>query len=418
MKNYIKLILLIIIAVLSMPIIECASTEKNDNANSEHSDELYTCGMHPNVVQKGPGTCPICGMYLTPLNSSTEENSDGSIKIDPVTIQNIGVRTETIERRDIIQHIRAFGKVEYDESQIGLVQTKFNGWVEKLYFNTTGQAVKKGDVLLEIYSPKLVTTQQEYLELLDKAEENEDDEDLKANLKAIQNRLRNFDISEDQIKMLEKERTVFRTIKVTSPFDGIIESKHVENGMEVKPNMKLYSISNLENIWIIVDIYESDAALIKPRLMVDIETEMLPGKTLQGEIDYIYPYLNEKTRAMQARIVIPNRDQMLKPGMFVNVYVHAEPVKNVVAIPTESVIFSGNRNLVFIDKGNGEYVPHDVTIGVESHDGYFEVKEELNAGEIVVTSAQFLMDSESRIQKNIAEMTSSSNTTDHSQHNH
>lgn len=413
MKIYTQILLSVLF--MSLTLIGCATDNEQVTTVDQKSNELYTCGMHPNVVQEGSGTCPICGMYLTPLNDLADEHNDGSIKIDPATVQNIGVRTTKVERRDISKKIRVLGRVEFDESQSYNIQTKYSGWIEKIYFNKTGQRVSKGDILLEIYSPKLVSSQNEYLELLGRIEQSGADTNLKANLTATRERLKNFDISDEQIQKLERDGSVSRTIQVLSPFDGIINYKHAEVGMEVNPNMNLYSISNLEQIWVLADIYENDASLIKPGLAVELDFVNQSGKKLNGVVDYVYPYLNKKTRSLQIRIVIPNENQLLKPGMYANVFIETDPVNNTLTVPSEAVIYSGNDNLVFIDKGDGIFTPRDIEIGIESHDGYYEIIDGLEDGDVVVTSAQFLLDSESKLQKNISEMNSNS---DHSHHNH
>jgi RND family efflux transporter MFP subunit len=234
-------------------------------------------------------------------------------------------------------------------------------------------------------------------------------------LAASRERLKNFDMSEYQIQQLEKDGVFKRTVQVISPFDGIVDYKHVEVGMGVKPNMKLYSISNLDQIWVVADIYENDVPLIKPGLAVEMELVNQPEEQLIGVVDYVYPYLNEKNHTLQVRLVFPNQNQLLKPGMYANVFIETDPINDALVVPSEAVIFSGIDNLVFIDNGDGHFSSQLVVIGVESHDGYYEVIEGLEEGEVVVTSAQFLLDSESKLQKNIYEMTPKM---DHSNHNH
>ncbi len=464
MKNLIQIIVLIAFLSIGLFIVGCSSTGNSQETNQETmSEELFTCGMHPNVIQEGPGNCPICGMNLTPINSPTndtntdntnvisssgkkeilyyrapmdptyispkpgkspmgmdlvpvyagEEAFGSTVKINPSTVQNIGVRTATVTRKDLNQTIRTVGRVDYDETQVGFVQTKFSGWVEKTYVNKTGQKVRKGDTLLEIYSPQLVTAQEEYLETFRRLKQAEKEnrttaiENLNSNLLATRKRLENFDISNDQIVRIETDQIINKTLKVISPYSGIVDKKHVQDGMEVKPGMKLYSISNVNTVWVYADIYEYETPWIQEGKDAIMTLSYIPGKKFKGNVDYIYPYLDSKTRTLKVRLSFPNTDNELKPGMYANVNISSVEIKDAIAVPTEAVMFSGERNLVFLSLGEGRFAPRDVVIGIESGDGFYEVKEGLNAGELVVTSSQFLLDSESKLQESIAKMLSS-----------
>ncbi len=461
-KHILKTIAFITILIIGLLVTGCSTSDSsnNDTKTESMSEELYTCGMHPNVIQEGPGNCPICGMNLTPLNESSDpsepktvgdKSSSGSkeilyyrapmdptyispkpgkspmgmdlvpvyageeafgatVKINPVTVQNIGVRTAYAVQRDLNQDIRTIGRVDYDEAKTSHIHTKFSGWVEKTHVNTTGQKVNKGDILLEIYSPLLVTAQEEYvdlyLRLLDAKKENRTSaiDNLESTLSSTRKRLENFDISRDQIDRLENDQTIRKTLKIRSPFSGIVEKKHVQDGMEVKPGMNLYSISNISSVWVYADIYEYEVPWIQVGQNAKMTLSYIPGKEFLGKVEYIYPYLDAKTRTLKVRLSFPNEDYMLKPGMYSNVNISSVPVKNAIAVPAEAVMFSGKRNLVFIDLGEGRFVPRDVIVGIESGDGFYEIKEGLEAGEIVVTSAQFLLDSESKLQESIAKM--------------
>jgi membrane fusion protein, copper/silver efflux system len=487
-KYILKIIVFISVLIIGLLVTGCSSSETPNAESVSASAELYTCGMHPNVIQDGKGNCPICGMNLTPINGSSEASSSttgsdkpssdskeilyyrapmdptyispkpgkspmgmdlipvykgeetfgATVKINPSTIQNIGVRTAYAFRRDLYKNIRTIGKIDYDEAKTTQVHTKFTGWVEKTYVNTTGQKVKKGDTLLEIYSPQLVIAQEEYvdiyLRLLNAKKENRTSaiENLKRTLSSTRKRLENFDISGDQIDRLEKDQTVRKTLKIQSPFSGIVEKKHVQDGMEVKPGMNLYSISNISSVWVYADIYEYEVPWIQVGQNAKMALSYIPGKEFFGQVEYVYPYLDSKTRTLKVRLSFPNEDNMLKPGMYANIYISSVPVKDAIAVPTEAVMYSGARNLVFIALGEGRFAPRDVIVGIESGDGYYEIKEGLEVGESVVTSAQFLLDSESKLQESIAKMLASRKTDsgstiseinnieteDHSGHNH
>lgn len=463
MKNIIKIIALLAFLSIGLFVVGCSSTDNSQSTGQEAmSEELYTCGMHPNVIQEGPGNCPICGMNLTPLNTPASANNTGAIKtggekevlyyrapmdptyispkpgkspmgmdlvpvyageeafgstvkINPATVQNIGVRTVTVIKKDLYQNIRTVGRVDYDETKVGFVQTKFSGWIEKSYVDKTGQKVRKGDTLLEIYSPQLVTAQEEYLETflrLKQAENESRDaaiENLKSTLISTRKRLKNFDISNAQIERLENEQIINKTLKIYSPYSGIVDKKHVQDGMEVKPGMKLYSISDVNNVWVYADVYEYETPWIQEGRDATMTLSYIPGKKFKGQVDYIYPYLDSKTRTLKVRLTFQNSDNILKPGMYANVNISSVRFNDAIAVPTEAVMFSGERNLVFIALGEGRFAPRDVEIGIESADGFYEIKEGLQAGELVVTSSQFLLDSESKLQESISKMLSSRN---------
>lgn len=470
MKYVIQTVLIIFILSTGFLIVGCSSSENSDLAsNQDKSEELYTCGMHPNVIQEGPGNCPICGMNLTPLNSPTDSNntdnandtaSNGekeilyyrapmdptyispkpgkspmgmdlipvyageesfgsTIKINPSIVQNIGVRTAKVITKDLSRDLRTVGRVDYDETQVGFVQTKYSGWVENIYVDKTGQVVNKGDVLLEIYSPQLVTAQEEYLETFMRLKQAESESreaaiiNLKTNLNATRKRLENFDISNDQIDRLEKDQLIRRTLKVHSPFSGIVDAKHVQDGMEVKPGMKLYSISSVSSVWVYADVYEYESPWVKEGQRATMSLSYIPGKEFSGYVDYVYPYLDKKTRTLKVRLTFSNKDGFLKPGMYANVNISSVQIRNAVAVPVESVLFSGERNLVFIALEGGRFAPREITVGIESGDGFYEVIKGLNEGEVVVTSSQFLLDSESKLQESIAKMLSSKITDDY-----
>ncbi len=423
---------------------------------SAASQQLYTCGMHPNVIQEEPGNCPICGMNLVPViqASSTasapaaeqgdrkilywrapmdptyispgpgkspmgmdlvpvyegEEAFGSTVRINPVVEQNIGVRTATVERKTLHQKIRTVGRIDYNESKVAHIHTKFTGWIEQTYVNTTGQRVKKGEALLEIYSPQLVTAQEEYLNAWNSINRLGEGSGgaVKANLTSImasaRRRLEYFDISKTQIDGLSRSGEVNKTLVVTTPFEGIVVEKHALDGMEVKSGMNLYTIADLSEIWVYADIYEYEVPWVRVGQTARMTLSYDPGRTYTGTVEYVYPYLEEKTRTIRARLVFANPNLDLKPGMYANVEIETSPLEGVVAVPMEAVLFSGERNLVFIALGAGRFAPRDVTIGIESGDGFYEVKEGLAEGEVVVTSGQFLLDSESKLQESIAKL--------------
>jgi Cu(I)/Ag(I) efflux system membrane fusion protein/cobalt-zinc-cadmium efflux system membrane fusion protein len=448
-----------VIVLTALTVAGCARNPEasgNAEAVTQETAQLYTCGMHPNVIQEGPGTCPICKMNLTPMNRPDvdapvaavaggtkeilyyrapmdptyispqpgkspmgmdlipvyegEEAFGATVRINPVVQQNMGVRFATVERRDLSQDIRAIGRVEYDESRVGHIHTKFSGWIEKTIVNTTGQKVSKNAALLEIYSPQLVTAQEEYLDAYHSIKDlgNNANQIALSNLERIldsaRRRLEYFDISNDQIEQLRSTGTVNKTLTLRSPLEGIVTAKHALDGMEVESGMNLYTVADLSRIWVNADIYEYEVPWIAVGQKATMTLSYNPGRSYTGRVEYIYPYLEEKTRTIKVRIAFDNSDYQLKPGMYTNVVLETSPMENVVAVPSEAVLFSGTRNLVMVALGAGRFAPRDVTIGIESGDGYYEIISGLVAGEKIVLSGQFLIDSESRLQESIAKM--------------
>ncbi len=410
----------------------------------------YTCGMHPFVIQDEPGTCPICGMKLTPMKpegaaqAATAERkvkhwvspmdptyvrdepgkdhmghdlvpvyeggAGGSIQIDPVTTQNMGIRTEAVSRRNLTRSIRTVGLVTYDEPRQFSVNSKIDGWVERLIVNQEGQPVKKGQPLLELYSPELVAAQQEYLLALQNSRKlaqspfPEIAESAKRLLDASKTRLKFWDISAKQIEALEQTGQVRKTLTLYSPQSGVVTMKKVVEGMRVMAGEELLQISDLSRVWVNADIYEFELPWVKVGQSAKVELPFAPGKSLEGKITYIYPYLQNETRTVKARIEFPNPGLELKPDMFANVLIETAPVADALAVPEHAVLKSGKGQTVFVALGEGKFEPRSIQIGVTNEEGYVQILNGLKEGERVVTSAQFMLDSESKLREAIQKM--------------
>ena len=410
-----SILMIVLATVATLSVGGCGGRKDSSRGNQEAEVQFYSCGMHPNVIQEGPGNCPICGMNLTPMGiptGGTEETFSSTVKIDPTVEQNMGIRTAEVEKRDLTQTIRTIGRIDYNESKVAHVHTKFNGWIEKTHADITGQRVNKGQPLLDIYSPELVSAQEEYFDALKNVRSSGNDVSAGAAnrsqtiLGSTRRRLEYFDVSGDQIDDLERTGNVRKTLTVRSPFEGIVIEKHALDGMEVKPGMMIYTIADLSEIWVYADIYEFESPWVKEGLTANMTLSYDPGKRYRGKVQYIYPYLEEETRTIKVRLSFPNPNLELKPGMYANVEIETSPLRNVVAVPMEAVLFSGERNLVFIVLGDGRFAPRDITVGIESGNGFYEVKEGLSEGVKVVASGQFFLDSESKLQESIAKLLS------------
>ena len=319
--------------------------------------------------------------------------------------QLIGVRTVKAAIRPLNRVIRTVGRIEYDERNLATANTKIEGWIEKLHVDYTGRYVQKGEPLAEIYSPELVATQQEFLNILRWAAQGPSakDErtamllvkDAQTMLEAAKERLRLWDISDDQIKKIETTGKPIRTLTVYSPASGYVLQKMAVQGMRVMSGEKLFDVVDLSSVWIVADIYEYELPLIKLGQTARIGLSYFPGKEFSSQVDYVYPALASETRTAKVRFTIPNPEGVLKPQMFTNVEIKIN-LGNRLIVPSEAVIDTGERQIVYVDKGEGFFEPREVTVGLKA-DGVVEVTGGIRAGEKVASSANFLIDSEAQL---------------------
>jgi RND family efflux transporter MFP subunit len=374
----------------------------------ERKIAFYKDPMHPWYTSDKPGIAPDCGMDLVPVY---EGDSDAKgIRIDPATVQNIGVKVEEAVKRKLNKVIRTVGKIDYDERRVFSVNTKVMGWVEKLYVDYTGKLVRTGEPLMEIYSPELVTTQEEYLQALNyqtKLQQSSLEEAKEGSNDLVQSarrRLLNWDIPESEIRALELRGTPRKTMTIYSPANGIVMEKMVRTGQNVMAGMELYKIADLSTVWVIADVYQYELPWVKNGQQVDIDLSYLPGKMFKGQIRYIYPYLSEETKTAKVRVQVPNTPSFeLKPDMYATVRIASPPSIDAVVVPDQAIIRSGERNIAVIALGGGYFEPRDVKLGVIS-DGFVQVLEGVQEGEKIVVSSQFLIDSESNLKAAISQM--------------
>ena len=374
---------------------------------ARQDSETYICPMHPTVVSDKPGTCPICGMDLVKKEGDAAPSQNGQVQIDPTVVQNIGVKTIVVKQQPLKHTVRALGRVDYDETRIMDVNSKIAGWVEQLYVDYTGQWVKKGQPLLALYSPELVAAQEEYLTALDYAARMRESagRDVARNaadlLSAARQRLLYWDISADQIAALEKTRQVGRTMPILAPRAGIVTHKDVLEGAYIGAGQHLYRIADLSVVWIYADVYEYEMSWLSKGQRAEVTLMYLPGERFDGKVDYVFPFMNQKTRTVQVRMAFDNTDGALKPDMYADVVIRPEVAGKAIVVPAQAVIHSGTRRVVIIAHGKGKFEPHEIRTGVETEDGY-EVLTGLNPGDQIVTAAQFLIDSESNLRAALA----------------
>lgn len=428
---------------------------------TEGTKQLWTCGMHAQIVQDHPGTCPICGMNLVPMRAgSPDSGRDGSAKtpgerkvlfyrnpmnpvvtspvpmkdemgmdyvpvyedeasgaatsgptvtIDPAIVQNMNVLTQVVERGDLTREIRTVGYLEYDQQRMVSVTTKYPGWVEHVYVNYVGEPVHRGQPLFEIYSPELVQTEQDLLTAIDFARRMEgatDEARRRAQdlVEATRKRLAYWDISPAQIEEFLKTGKVFRTLTVTAPSAGVVMLRMPGlEGMAVRPGMEVYHIADLSTLWLSVEAFEDQIAWLKIGSQAEVSLSYFPGETFVGRVRYIEPQVSEKTRTVPLKLEVPNPRGRLRAGMYATVRFRPVVARAAVLVPTLAVLRTGQRNLVVVAEGEGRFASREVKLGAEG-DERVAVAGGLEAGERVVTSSQFLIDSESNLREAVQKL--------------
>jgi Cu(I)/Ag(I) efflux system membrane fusion protein len=309
----------------------------------------------------------------------------------------------------ISRHIRAVGRVDFDEERLSRLHPKTEGWIAELYIDKTGEQIKKDTILLSFYSPQLVTSQQEYLlalnnlDLLRQSPYAEIRDGAKQLVASARERLELLDVPEHQIRELEQSRKIKKNLHIHSPFDGVVINIGVREGQYVTPSTELYKIADLSRVWVIADVYENEMPWLQTGDPVDMKLAAIPGKVFTGRVGYIYPYAEAKTRTIKVRLEFANPDLLLRPDMFADVTIHAQRKFDAVVIPAEAVVRSGERDQVFIVRAPGKFEPRAVKLGVVSQ-GMVQVIEGVSPGEGVVTSSEFLIDSESKLREATAKM--------------
>ncbi len=372
---------------------------------------FYRNPMNPEVTSPVPAKDNM-GMAYIPVYADESRSGNepaGTVKIDPVTVQNIGVRTALAVRQALTRDVLSVGRVAYDEKLITRLHPKTEGWIGKVRVSETGEPVKKNEILLSIYSPQLVSSQEEYLLALNNMKTLKDSPfpDIRRGaadlLRSTRERLELLDVPEHQIRELKKTRKVMKFLHIHSPFTGIAVKIGARDGQYVTPKTQIYMIADLSTIWVYVDVYEYELPWIKLGDEASMKLIALPGQTFTGKIKYIYPYLNGKTRTIKVRLEFKNPDLKLKPNMFADIKIHVQKQADALVIPSKAVLRTGRRNVVFVVRGPGKFEPRDVKLGISS-EGLVQILAGVKEGEDVVTSAQFLIDSESKLREAAAKM--------------
>ncbi|PAP76361.1 hypothetical protein BSZ37_07840 [Rubrivirga marina] len=370
---------------------------------------VYQSGMHPYIVQDEPGTCPVCGMDLEPVPVSGAPA--GTVEIDPVTLQNIGVRTAVVQERQLERTLRTTGTFEAQDAARETVTLRVGGFVERLYVDTEGQRIRQGQPLLEIYSPELVSTQQELLLAVRNRQLLGGGDGADRLVEAARTRLRLFGLGPQQIARVEQSGTIQERITLFAPASGTVQNKRIVEGMQATPGMPLMDIVDFGALYLQVDVPERDLGWVSRGTRGVVTLAALPGEELRGRVDYVYDTLDPATRTGTARITVPNAGGRLRPGMFATATLYGDLSAVGPVVPAEAVVRDGDGAAVILALGEGRFRPQPVTLGEES-DGLVRVLSGLSAGERVVTSAQFLIDSEARLAASLGAMTGGMGTAD------
>ncbi|MGO9480945.1 MAG: efflux RND transporter periplasmic adaptor subunit [Candidatus Kryptoniota bacterium] len=403
MKMRKTILLLVPIVLTGLIVAGCGDTSKNANAKGDSTSVAANKGerkvlywydpMNPAIHFDHPGKSPTMDMDLVPMYADQAETNPNVIRIDPAMVQSIGVVTAPVERRRLTRTINTYGVVMPDEKTISDINTRVSGWIEQLYFDYTGMDVKKGQPMAVIYSPDLIAAEQEFLQSVSFA--GVDTQNAASSLvQSARGRLKFFGMDEKEIDDLQSAGKVIDRVVIHSPADGVILDKNVFEGQKVSSGQTLFTVADLHHIWILADVFKIDMPFLRPGSPASVNYNS--GESYSGRVDFVYPEIDAMARSVKVRIPLNNPGMMMKVGQYVNVAIHSPISYDALAVPSEAVINTGLRQVVAVALGGGKFEIRDVKLGAYA-DGYYEVTDGLRAGETVVTSGQFLIDSDANL---------------------
>ncbi|MCF7989317.1 MAG: efflux RND transporter periplasmic adaptor subunit [Thiohalocapsa sp.] len=370
---------------------------------AKHLDPKYVCPMHPQIIKDEPGSCPICGMDLVEKMMDPTTGKHPEVRLSAAVAQNMGVRTAAAERGTLWKLIRTVGRVEYDETRLAHVHPRADGWIESLLLRAEGEPVREGQELAELYAPEILNAQVDFL----LAREPNAQGRRGVSPDKARNILRLLDVPDETIRDIERTGETRNTVPVRAPIAGIVTQMMAREGMYVTPSSEMFTIADLSRVWVMVDVFEHQIDWLDTGLSAEITVPARPGRSWEGKVDYLYPELDPKTRTMKVRLVFDNPDLALKPNMFADVVIYGGPKRDVLKIPDEALIATGERESVVKvlgdDDGGRRYQPVDVVTGMQ-REGEVEILSGLEAGDEIVVSGQFLIDSESSLQASFMRM--------------
>lgn len=388
MKKIILIIFIIAVAAVAFFIGKGSnqhSTASSNENSAEQKIKHWVAPMDPNYKSDQPGKSPM-GMDLVPVYE--EDMEAGTIFINPAVINNIGVKSEKLGLQNINESVNTVGYVQVNDDKVVSINSYSYGWIRDLSIKAVGEKVSKGQLLFSFFSPDVVNAEKEYLLAL---KYNND-----SLAQSGKNKLQTLGVSQEEIDEITKSKKAKQQTSVYASIDGYVTSLPVKQGQHITPNMALMTIADLSNIWVIAEVYEKQVAQVKVGQEVAIDFPSLPGKSFKGKVDYIYPQLNAKTRTQRLRVELANADTQLKPDMYANLIINNPGHNMVLAIPKQALIRLGDSNRVVLSLGKGRFKSVAVTTGAENSK-WVEIKSGLKAGDEIVTSSQFLIDSESSL---------------------
>lgn len=392
------------------PLPSDLATVGTETAPQEKEVLFYRNPMNPAVTSPVPAKDAMGMDYIAVYaDGAGASGPAGTVTIDPVMEQNIGVRTTIAKKQILSRTIRAVGRVAYNEEKLYRIHPKVEGWIEKLFINQTGELVGVDTMLLSIYSPQLVATQQEYLLALKNAEILKDSafKDIREGaidlVTSSKTRLELLDVPAHQLNDLTNKKVIKKSLHIHSPYNGVVMKMGVREGEFVTPKTELYMLADLSKLWVFVDVYEYELPWVEKGDTAEITIAAVPGKTFTGKVTFIYPYMEKRSRTARVRLEFDNEDGLLKPDMFANVVLKGGKHLESIVVPTEALIRSGSRTQIFIKRDPGKFEPREVTVGISTA-GLSQILAGVEVGEEVVVSSQFLIDSESKLREATAKM--------------
>jgi Cu(I)/Ag(I) efflux system membrane fusion protein len=365
---------------------------------AKHMDPKYVCPMHPQIIKDEPGSCPICGMDLVEKLMDPMAGKRPEVVLTPAVIQTLGVRTARAERGTLWKYIKTVGRIDYDETRLAHVHPRADGWIETLDLRAEGEPVRKGQRLAELYAPDILSAQVDFLLAQDRSGAQRRVSEDKA-----RNILRLLDVPDDIIREIERTGEPRNRVPVRAPIDGIVTKMMARDGMYVTETSEMFTIADLSRVWVLVDVYEHQIDWLQEGLNAEMTVPARPGRSWEGKVDYLYPELDPATRTLTVRLVFDNPDRALKPNMFADVVIYGGPKRDVLKIPAEALIVTGERESVVTALGDGRFQPVDVVTGMQ-RGGEVEILSGLEPGDEIVISGQFLIDSESSLQASFMRM--------------
>lgn len=360
---------------------------------AKHLNPRYVCPMHPQIVREAPGSCPICGMNLVEKRLDSGSGKPPEVVLTAAVQQNLGVRTARVERGTLWKLIRSIGRVDYDETRIAHVHPRASGWIEALQVRAEGESVTRGQELAQLYAPDILSAQVDFLLALAPPPRGV----AQVQADKARNLLRLLAVPDDVIREIERRGETRNTVPVRAPIPGVVTRLNARDGMYVSPGSEMFTIVDLSQVWVLVDIFESQIDWLAPGLTAEIRVPAYPGRIWQGTLDYLYPELDPKTRTLRVRLVFDNPEGRLRPNMFAEAVIYGGPRRGVLKIPREALIVTGVRESVVRALGGGGFQPVEVVTGMQ-RDGEVEILSGLEEDHEIVLSGQFLIDSEASLQ--------------------